>query len=239
MQEYQLLSWDSDVFGFPIAKIIPERMAQDQLLHHLADLKQQQVKLVYWASDSLDPISQSAALAAGGIIADYKTTYQIDLENLNNRPVIDAEIESYSQAAPNDDLFELAYESGLYSRFKVDPRISDEQFKKVYRLWMINSVRKQIAQEVLVIKRDNKIVGMVTLGEKNQSGDIGLLAVNPNYRGQQIGSKLVYAAQAWCVNKGYKQGQVVTQQLNLPAAALYEKCGYSVEKVENFFHFWL
>lgn len=239
MQNYQILSWDTEVLGINVAKIIPERMTPELLQKVLSDLKQQQVQLVYWASESQDPVSQRAALESHGVMADYKTTYLIKLSHLKTQPEADPEVVPYSSSEPDNDLINLAYESGLYSRFKIDPRISDDQFKKVYRLWITNSVRKQIAQEVLVIKRNQRIVAMLTLGEKNQRGDIGLLAVDPNYRGQKLGSKLVYAAQAWCIKQGYAHGQVVTQQLNLPAAALYEKCDYSIEKVENFFHFWL
>lgn len=271
MQNYQLLTWDSDVLGFSVAKIIPERLSLELLQECLVDLRRQHVRLVYWASDSQDNVSQQAAAQEQGFLADRKITYVIDLTQQKNvqrldqlttlkqnsihdsienslssmaiNTVIDFKMdndtESYTDAIPDAALTELAYQSGLYSRFKIDPRITEEQFKKIYSLWITNSTRRQIAQEVLVIKREERVVAMVTLGEKNKRGDIGLLAVDPLYRGQHFGKKLVYAAQAWCLQKGFNMGQVVTQQDNFPACALYEKCGYTVEKIENFYHFWL
>ena len=80
---------------------------------------------------------------------------------------------------------------------------------------------------------------MVTLGNKNGKGDIGLLAVGADYRGRNYGRILVQAAQKWFLTNGYQEGQVITQGDNYPAYHLYEKCGYSVEKVEYFYHFWL
>ncbi len=239
IQQYQILSWDSEVFGFPVAKIVPERLSTEDLNRLLNDLRSQQIKLVYWVSDSQDAISQKAAQNANGFLADHKMTYLCDLTQLKHTPEIDSQIESCPIADPDNDLLELGYLAGLYSRFKTDPRITDEQFKKVYQLWMINSTHHRIAQEVLVIKKQQKNIAMVTLGEKNQRGDIGLLSVNPQFHGQQLGTKLVIAAQAWCLKQEYQWGQVVTQQSNLPACALYEKCGYSIEKIENFYHFWL
>lgn len=238
-QLYQLLSWDTDVIGLPVAKIIPERLTLEQLQVILDELRTQQIQLVYWVSDSQDSVSQKAAQQMNGLLVDHKITYLCDLTQLKNIPAIDSLIESYPEQNPDETLLELGYLAGLYSRFKADLRITDEQFKKIYGLWMINSVQRKIAQEVLVIKKQNKNVAMITLGEKNNRGDIGLLAVDPQLHGQQFGTKLVQAAQAWALNKGFKYGQVVTQQTNLPACALYEKCGYSIEKIENFYHLWL
>ena len=239
LQQYQLLSWDTDVFGFPVAKIMPERLSTEVLQHNLNELRSQHIRLVYWVSDSQDPASQQAAQQANGILADRKVTYLCQLNKLKSVPEIDSEIESYPTTDPDIDLLELAYLAGLYSRFRVDSHITDAQFKKVYGLWMTNSAHRRIAQEVLVIKKQHKAVAMITLGEKNQRGDIGLLAVDPLFHGQQLGTKLVRAAQAWCIQKGFEWGQVVTQQTNLPACALYEKCGYHIEKIEKFYHFWL
>lgn len=239
IQQYQILSWDSEVFGFPVAKIVPARLSIKTLNNILNELQSQQIKCVYWVSDSQDAESQNAALSANGILADQKITYLCDLTQLKISPEINAQIESYPMVDPDNELLELAYLAGKYSRFKTDPHMTDEQFKKVYKLWMINSTHHRIAQQVFVIKKDNKTVAMVTVGEKNQRGDIGLLAVDPHFQGQQLGTQLVKAAQAWCLQQNYHWGQVVTQQSNLPACALYEKCGYSIEKIEHFYHFWL
>jgi dTDP-4-amino-4,6-dideoxy-D-galactose acyltransferase len=109
----------------------------------------------------------------------------------------------------------------------------------MYKKWIENSVNKTIANKVLVVKRGQNLAGMITLGEKNGRGDIGLLAVAPEYRGQNIGTALVRAAQKDFIDAGFQFSQVVTQMANEPARLLYEKCGYSIEKIEHFYHFWL
>jgi dTDP-4-amino-4,6-dideoxy-D-galactose acyltransferase len=80
---------------------------------------------------------------------------------------------------------------------------------------------------------------MATLGDKNERGDIGLLAVAADKRGQGLGIQIVNGALQEFKAKGYELAQVVTQQDNIPACRLYERCGFTVEKVENFYHFWL
>ena len=84
-----------------------------------------------------------------------------------------------------------------------------------------------------------KIVGMVTVGMKNGRGDIGLVAVHESMRGKNVGVNLTRAAQKWAIGKGCRYAQVVTQGNNLAACKLYEKCGYRVESIVNFYHIWI
>lgn len=239
MQNYQILDWDSEILGFKVAKLLPERISSEQLQQWLGELKTQQVRLVYWPADSRDKASLQAAAQFQGVLADEKVTYLVDLAGLAKLQYDKQQVSEYPVAAPDEALEMLAIESGLFSRFNADPQFGHANFEKIYKMWIYNSTLHKVAEKVLVIKRDNKIVGMVTLGEKNQRGDIGLLAVDANYRGLQLGTTLVKAAQDWCLENGYRYGQVVTQKKNLPACALYEKCGYHIEKIENFYHFWL
>lgn len=239
MQNYQLLEWDTKILGVPTARILPARVAIEQLAAILAELKSQHVALVYWAADSHDAHSQLAASECKGFLADKKVTYWLDLHQYALPTFAEERVESYIESSPDSALLNLAFESGNYSRFKMDPRITTDQFHKVYSTWMQNSTNRQIAQAVLVVRQHDKIVAMTTLGEKNKRGDIGLLAVDSDYRGMQLGSLVVYASQAWSIQQGYRYTQVVTQQDNLPACKLYEKCGYTVEKIEHFYHFWL
>lgn len=140
---------------------------------------------------------------------------------------------------PIADLEALAIQSGPYSRFSVDPKLPEEKFIELYKIWINRSLKKEIADEVLVIREGENVVGMVTLGEKDGKGDIGLIAVERDRRGRKYGEALVRAAQCWFIRRGYEFGQAVTQGGNIPACSLYKKCGYSVEKVEYFYHFWL
>jgi len=236
---YQHLPWDSNIFDFTVAKIIPERLTFDELKTALTDLKSQNVKLVYWASDSQNQASQQAAKQCQGFLADHKVTYLMSLANVDRNAFPHPDVQEYAAKEPTAELEFLALQSGLYSRFKADPKIPDEIFEKIYKLWITNSTNHSVADNVLIVNKNHKMAGMITLGDKNKRGDIGLLAVHPDFRGQQIGSILIKAAQAWFAQKGYLQSQVVTQHTNEPACKLYEKCSYQIEKVENFYHFWI
>jgi len=108
----------------------------------------------------------------------------------------------------------------------------------LYRQWIINSVTKKIAKEVLVYIQDDEIAGYLTIGEKNSRADLGMASVDSKFRGKGIGFKLFTSAEKWAVDHGYTDIQIVTQGDNLPACKLYEKLGYQSESLEFFYHIW-
>ena len=127
----------------------------------------------------------------------------------------------------------------LGSRFRVDPRVPRPIFESLYRQWIENSVNGTIADATLVVRDHDTIVAMATVAEKNGRSDIGLIAVDAAHRGRSHGTRLMQAAHHWARERGLADAQVVTQGDNRSARRLYEKCGYTVERVEHYYHFWL
>lgn len=234
-----ILNWDSDRLHCKVAKITATTLDTTALAACLNNLKKQHIDLVYWVIDQHDATANTAAIENKGFLVDHKVTYLIDLHTLKSNMLNTPHIEIYAHDLPDEHLIQLAYTSGEYSRFRRDPRLTEQQFQAIYKEWMINSTNHEVAEEVFVIKGTQHIDAMITVGEKNHRGDIGLLAVSERVRGKKFGTELVYAAQKYFMNKGYRYSQVVTQLENIPACRLYEKCGYTQEKVEHFYHFWL
>jgi dTDP-4-amino-4,6-dideoxy-D-galactose acyltransferase len=240
MPSYESLEWDSSFFGFPVARIRPGSLSQEQLGETLREMQRTEVKLAYWfAADSV--LSSELAELHGGFLADQKTTYVADLSALDPDEFSNLEqIEFFHAKSPTLELEELAIESGRMSRFRTDPRIPKGRFEELYRTWIRKSAEGTMARGILIAKGSTgAIAGMVTLGEKSGRGDIGLLAVATAARGQKLGRRLVNAAQREFILRGFRQAQVVTQGSNQPACKLYESCGFSVQKTELVFHFWL
>ncbi len=240
MSWFQLIGWDSEFFGFAVARILPDKLSSDELVQTIASLKENKVRLAYWASDPNDEASQRAARSSNGFLADRKVTFILDVGRVAE-PVEGKEwiAEEYGDPLPCNELEALALRAGTYSRFKVDPKIPDGKFADLYRMWIRNSVNGTIADAVLVIRDSDSIAGMVTLGEKQGRADIGLLAVAVGMQGRNVGASLIRAAQKWARGKGYRFAQVVTQKENVAACRLYEKCGYTIDKIENYYHFWI
>jgi dTDP-4-amino-4,6-dideoxy-D-galactose acyltransferase len=234
--DYQLLTWDTEFFEIKTGRIISTSLQENQLASILVKMRQEGFQLAYWASDhqyAYDFQSYS------GILVDKKTTYEINLQNINLDSMPLPKTEPYSSSLPFSQLEKLAVQSGAFSRFALDNRFPHEKFIALYKTWIQKSVSGEIANEVLVIRQNNNIAGMVTLSIKNEVGDIGLIAVDEEFRGKKIGQQLVYDSQRWFIQHGCHTAHVVTQGDNLPACSLYEKCGYQKIKIEFYYHFWL
>jgi dTDP-4-amino-4,6-dideoxy-D-galactose acyltransferase len=238
---YRLLGWDSDFFGFGVARITAATVDTSALEAILAALRKQGVVLAYWSTDPRDMVAQEAARHNRGWLADEKTTFVIGLEKLRDSVVLPTAepVREYASSRVDAALYRLALQSGVHSRFFVDPRFPRSLFEKLYREWIRKSVTRVLAKSVLVAGSADQITGMVTVGEKNGRGDIGLVAVDSASRGRGIGRSLVGAALGWFALHAYSTAQVVTQRANTQACQLYLRCGFAVESVENFFHFWL
>lgn len=238
MNNTQLLDWDSQVLGLSVAKVLTTPLATQELATLLQTLRTQGVTLVYWLIDSTDALSQQAAQDCAGFLADEKLTYCLDLMTL---PPLspDKGVEVYPEPIANTELEAIAIEISQFSRFAHDPKLSTEQVSKLYKAWINNACKKIVAKAVLVIKEQSSIAGMVVIDEKQDRGDLSLVGVVPAYQGHGLGKRLVRAAQHWCIEHNYFISQVVTQKTNPKACRLYERCGYQLEKMEYFYHFWL
>ena len=80
---------------------------------------------------------------------------------------------------------------------------------------------------------------MLTLSATSQGVEIGLLAVDEQWRHHGIGTRLVQAARLRAGSWGCATVQVVTQVDNAGACRLYEQGGFRLEQAEDVYHLWL
>jgi len=235
-KDFISLDWDSSFFDIITGMITRQDLQLKELEDILDKMKDDGYRLVYYPS--VKKIEESVCNQYNGILADEKVTFakSIATDTLGNS---DTHIKPYDQNDVSPELLELAFQSGIYSRFNVDPNFKHNEYRQLYKIWIERSVNKQIAKEVLVYLERRIIGGMITLGEKNNRGDIGLVAVAASSRGKGIGKKLMVAAENYFQQNGYQQVQVITQGINTPAMNLYQSSGYSIEEKLFYYHFWL
>lgn len=240
------LPWDSAFFGFPTARILPVSLDESGLRAALATIAGAKTELAYWNVAPEDAVSNRAATSCGGFLADIKTTYVIE------PPVFDTTRIRFT-VAPFDTgfekrygkgtgkgtsaLFSLAIEAGKHSRFHVDPEFPPVLFQALYQEWMRKSLTGEKADAVLTVDEAGKPIGMITVQDRDGTGNIGLVAVAPAHQGRGVGASLVQAALMWFVEKGCARVEVVTQELNRAACLLYECNGFRVTDRVHVWHF--
>ena len=244
--DLEILEWDSDKFGFPVAKVRRVMSAID-LRGAIERMRALGVVLAYYVVPESSRLADRDAAALGATLIDTRVTLVRRVGSVVLEPVdplsrfhhADFTIESYRRGGADPALVELARNAGRFSRFRVDPRIDAAVFHAIYDAWLVRSVRREIAQEVYVARAASELVGLVTMSTVGRRGTIGLLSVHESARGRGLGRALAELASAWSTAQRLPETQVATQLANAPACALYEGTGYVVERREPTYHIWL
>lgn len=235
--QYIILPWDSDLFSFSVASVIIPIHSDTEFKELITELKQNNIALAYWFVEPNDQLSILIATSNKVLLVDKKITYKKLLNGIGE-PLMNQHIFSYVDKPITDKLLSLSIQSGGYSRFKRDPHFPDKLFEKLYQQWVIKSVTKEIAKDVLVYKVDNSEAGMITIEIKKNTCTIGLLAVDERFRGKGIGTMLIQAACMRARELGYNELSVSTQKENKSACSFYEKMGFNKDKEIFIYHIW-
>lgn len=227
------LAWDTALFGFPVGRIQAASLQPEILGQTLKGLHAGIVRLVYVSADWRDGVRRRLIEDAGGKLVDRKLTFCKPLTP--PAPPWPPAIAACQDVEPGPRLEALALASGIHSRFRLDPRIPSSVFEELFLQWIRRSLRKEIADAVLVSAGDSSLV---TLKMENDGAAIGLLAVEEQHRRRGLGRALLAASEAWALDRGADCLKVVTQGGNDAACALYLSAGFTVAREEALFHLW-
>lgn len=226
------LDWDSNFFGLRIGRVAINTIEDNSLLASQESQTRKDYDLLYVFSNHGLTFS-----APGARLMDEKVVYS--LSTFSNT-IIDKNIISWSenQGVPYE-LLHLALVSGKYSRFKLDDRLPNGSYERLYSRWIEQSVNHAIASDVFCYMIEGVPKGLVTLNHKNGIGDIGLVAVHEDNHCCGIGSALMRHVIHYSKENNIQKLSVVTQLANVPACRLYEKSGFIIESISDVWHWWL
>jgi len=233
---FDLLAWDSDLFGFPVARLRSQALRADALPGAVGALRDEGVRLVYAVTAWDEEEARRAIEQAGGLLVDRKVRYR---KRIAGAMVFPAQVAAWAGSECTEELESLALECGHLSRFRIDPRVPPHVYPALYRAWIRRSVRGEIASVVLVSRDAEALTGLITLDIDETTAEVGLMAVRGTHRRRGIGAHLMQAAEAWAHGRGAETLEVVTQGANTGACALYEVSGSRVAREEAIYHLWL
>ncbi len=234
---FKILDWDSGFFGFKIAKISAFEH-YDNLLEIISDLKKENVKLIYLIADPTDTDRNIEISRTGAQLVDEKITYRIN--TCSAKYIQNRFIEKYAESQPNEKLIDIALQTSMYSRYRIDKRFGNEACNKLYETWICNAINASFDDCLYVYKEQSNILGLITLKTLNANlGSIGLIGVDNNSRGKKIGYQLIQKAIGHFSESNIFRISVATQKANTLACRFYEKNGFEIFNVQNFYHLWL
>jgi dTDP-4-amino-4,6-dideoxy-D-galactose acyltransferase len=253
-----LLPWDTEFFGFSIARVNGDTLVDDQVADIQEWCRAEGVRCLYFLARSGDPATIRAVASHGFSLVDLRLTLERDASHSSSlsavgltspgiapsltgaggaptsspiRPVCPADmaaLQAIAQSAHRD------------TRFFSDPHFPRPLATAFYSTWIKLECQGR-AQRVFVATGDeDEALGYISchLDASGAVGQIGLMAVNRTAQGRGLGKVLVQAALAWFADQGVNQVSVVTQGGNIPAQRLYQSCGFRSASLRLWFHKW-
>lgn len=223
--EIKKLDWDSNFFGLKIGEASYEILIGfDKILDfdllYISSLSDFDFKLENYEKT----------------FSEAKVSF---VKKISNKNELDLKIVSFDESNTDiETLYNLAFESGKNSRFLLDTSFKLNDFHRLYKIWIDNSISKKIADDVLIYQENNNIIGFVTYKIKDKNATIGLIAVDSNFQGKGIGRKLINHLESVLHQKSIDSLTIPTQLTNIQACNFYKKQGYSIEEVKYIKHYW-
>ncbi len=233
-----ILEWDSDFFGFKIARVNGNRLEVNTTARILDWCRENGVRCLYFLADGDHPETTRLAEKNGFHLTDIRVTFECSLAGLGSgNPLGEVTRPALPQDIPA--LRRIAASSYHDSRFYFDDRFSRAACDHLYETWIENSMAGY-AQAVLVAGLPGRPEGFITCHTKPEQhkGQIGLVGVDEAARGHGTGRTLVLESLHWFAGQGLESVQVVTQGRNIAAQRLYEKCGFLTVEIKNWYHRW-
>lgn len=230
------LAWDSEFFGFPVVRLVPggERAIDEAV----AQLRADGTRLAYLDLDLTEDTTKERALNLGARWVGTRVelvTRELDVA----RPDDVFLLGHHPDAEDLRALHELAIASGERSRFRIDPDITEQQFHRLYGLWIERGISGGPRDAVLIAREGGSISAMISIAMKDGVGVIGLFAVGAEYRGRGLGGRLLRGALGWSKQNGASSVRVATQADNVGALATYDASKFTIVHQTNTFHFWI
>jgi len=237
------LAWDTECFGFPVARIVPESLPTPVLVDVLTRAQQRGFRLVYWTTAPHCTLGVELLQQFHRVLADRKVIWRRELTGAAlpvTAPPRGFQVRRFPKGPASPSLINLAVAAGMYSRFRVDHRFPRLAFDDLYRTWIERSTRREIADAVLIgaTEGSDEAQGMITVAVEGDTARIGLIAVAAQARGRGLGAALMRAAHEHMVRRGCVQAKVATQSDNVIACRLYQSAAYRLDAARNVYHFW-
>lgn len=237
------LAWDSQQIGLPAGRLdyliaigsYAEQAAckqalLDQILAECAASGLRHLSARVDAGDltGVHVLEQNGFVCVDGLCLFARETGPAEL-----RPAVDFDLRLASPA-DSQALADLAREAYVFDRFHADPVIPAWRADELHAVWLRNSCTGQAADAVVVAEDAQGVLGFVTCKLQADTaahlgclvGTIVLVATAARARRRGVGRAATWAALEWFRQQGAGIVDVGTQLRNIPAARLYEACGF-------------
>ena len=234
----KILSWDSDFFGFSVAKVTSPILDFETAVAIDSWAKENKIKCLYFFSsdDNYDTIK--FANDFNYKLVDIRVGYE---QKINFSELTSEKTDIVREYKESDfpALQEIARNSFFDSRFYYDPHFKKDDCDKMYEIWLRKNIDDKAAV-TYVVETDNIPVGFVTCSIEANTARIELISINQKNRVKGLGTLLTQAALFKLIsqNQNIKKVVVYTQLRNVSAQRLYQRCNFLLSEYNYCYHKW-
>jgi GNAT superfamily N-acetyltransferase len=236
----ELLEWDSEHFGFPIARVTGSSL--DNASGAAIDdwCRERGIRCLYFNASADDAESARIAADRGYRVVDVRITGRHSLEGLDQLPhppsgmvIRDAEEDEVPY------LRALAARSHRLSRFRFDGGFPQARCDALYEAWIERGFRDP-ARRLSVALLDGEHAGYHVHGPPRPDGaGYGeLAAVDERHRGKGVAFALHVAALRFDADSGAIAHLGNHSVTNVAIIRVHERLGYLTEKADIWHHKW-
>jgi ribosomal protein S18 acetylase RimI-like enzyme len=245
--EIVVLNWDTIFFKRVVAKIQIKQNEDIDIFSALNYCRKQGFKLVYvFLSTGNTKVTSKLQQQLGTPINKKLVFVKSNINSEGFENVSDKKIElrrvNDTVIIPqlNKQLLKLAITAGSFSRFKLDEKISESEFKEMYAIWIneliANNDKNKIIIATTVIENTNIIIGFLAYKQIDRTCNIEFIAVSKDWRQKGIGKAMLKRMMEEPDSQNINQISVATQEENIGACKFYFSCGFNVNESNNIYH---
>lgn len=231
------LDWDTEYFGVESARVnltgnITEEN-QKKILEYCASFKFITILNIGNIKENNEWLGKNTK----AFLTDMNIQF---LKNIKDEPILlDKLTEVYNAYPRNEKIIEISETAFLYSRFYNDSALPKKQAKEIYKHWT-ECAFKQDNKYFVITRRNEIIAGYILFSQKKEekSATIELIAVDENFRGQNVGKSLIYGMESFLLNNNIDHIKVGTQVNNVIAIQFYISCGFHYVGCGSVYHLW-
>lgn len=239
----ELLTWDSEFWGFPIARVRGRTLTPERLREIDRRCQARSIACLFFLATFDDPMTVRSAEQGQFHLVDTKVTLSRPTERLTpadpQQPLPWANVR-LAVESDLEPLRRIASQCFVDSRFYFDHHFPRDKCSAFYERWVVESFNG-FADLMLVADREGIPVGCLTY-HLPANGELaarnGLLFVAVEARRRGVSRALQLAALDWLAERQVPMATTMTQGRNVAAQAAGQQCGFVPQRVELWYHKW-
>jgi dTDP-4-amino-4,6-dideoxy-D-galactose acyltransferase len=160
----EFLEWDTQFFGKRIGSIQVNTLNAETMQEIMQWSQEMAIECLYFLANTEDAQTIRIAETNGFYFQSVRTVVERPLSNLESLDLPAMEGLTLRSAKESDLelLRPVARHSYNWTRFSIDPCFPDNKAEEMYDIWLTKSVRREMADEVVVAEYGGQAVGYMT-----------------------------------------------------------------------------